>query len=99
VSVQAGQAHCPIATQPVGDDLPRLVSETGQQALEEALGSRGLPPLLDQDVEHDAVLVHRAPEIVQDAIDPWKHLIKMPGITRLRPVSPQLPGQIIPPSI
>ena len=50
-----------VAAQAVGDDLPWLVFQAGQQALEKALGSRGIPPLLDQDVEHDTVLVHRAP--------------------------------------
>ena len=83
-----------VAAQPVGDDLPRPVREAGQQALEEALGSRGIPPILDQDVEHDAMLIDRAPEVVQDAIDPQLNLIKVPDIARLWPAPPQLPGKV-----
>jgi hypothetical protein len=77
----------------IGDVLPRLVSEAGQQALEEALRCRGIPPPLDQDVEHAAVLVRRTPGIVPDAIDAQKHLIEVPGVARLRPPPPQLPGE------
>jgi hypothetical protein len=64
-----------VAAQAIGDNLPRLVPQPGQQALEEAFGGRGIPPVLDEEAEHHAVLVHRAPEIVQNAIDPQVNLI------------------------
>ena len=56
-----------IAAQTVRDEASRLVFQPMQQALEEALGSRAVPPLLHQDVQHDAMLVHRPPQIVQHA--------------------------------
>ena len=65
----------PVAPQPIRDDAPRLVLEPGQQALEEALGGRGIPPVLHQDVQHHAVLVHRAPEVMELATDADEDLI------------------------
>ena len=50
-----------IAAQTIGDEASRLVSQPMQQALEEALGGCAVSSILHQDVEHDPVLVHRAP--------------------------------------
>ena len=36
------------------------------------------PEVLKQDVEHEAVLVHRPPQPVSDAIDARTHLVQMP---------------------
>jgi hypothetical protein len=47
-----------------------LVPEPGEQAFKEPLRSTVIPPVLHQDVEHEAVVVHRTPKIVQDAADP-----------------------------
>lgn len=71
-----------VAPQPVGDDASRLVFQAGEQALEEPLRSRGIPAILHEDVEHHTMLVHRAPEIMQYAIDPQVHLVKVPGYSR-----------------
>jgi hypothetical protein len=49
-------------TQAIGHEAPGLVLEASEQALEETLGGSGVPPIPDKDVEHDAVLVDRAPE-------------------------------------
>jgi hypothetical protein len=46
-----------------------LVVQAGQQPLEEAFGRSRVPPALHQDVEHDPVLIHRAPEVVQHTVD------------------------------
>jgi transposase len=59
-----------VAAQAVGDEPTRLVPEPSEQAFEKALRGTGIPPILDQDVEYDTVLVHRAPEIVQLSVDP-----------------------------
>jgi ketosteroid isomerase-like protein len=52
-----------IATQAIGDDAPGLVLQASEQPLEEALRRCDVPAVLDQDVEHDAVLIDRTPEI------------------------------------
>ena len=52
-----------------------LVLQAGEQALEEALRRGRIPAVLDQNIEHHAVLIHRAPEVVQLAVDLQEHLI------------------------
>ena len=39
------------------------------------------------------MLIHRAPEIVQDAIDAQVHFIEVPDVARLRLASAQLAGE------
>ena len=47
-----------IAAQAVGDEASWFVLQPMQQVLEETLGSGAVPPVLHQNVEHDAVLIH-----------------------------------------
>jgi len=47
----------------VGHDHPRGILQAAEQLLDEALGGLRVAPALDEDVEHDAVLIHGAPEI------------------------------------
>jgi hypothetical protein len=79
-----------IATQTVGDEPPR------QQVLEEALGSGAIPPVLHQNVQHDAVLVHRTPQIMQRAADADEHFVEMPGVSWLRPSPTKPSGEVGP---
>ena len=53
-----------VASRLVGHDHPRHILQSLQQSSEETLGSVGITPILNQNVEHDSVLIHRAPEIV-----------------------------------
>src|SRR5215469_16343573 len=69
-----------IAAQTVRDEAPRLVFQPVQQALEETLGSGPVPPLLHQEVQHDAMLIHRSQQIVQHAPDADEHLVEVPGV-------------------
>src|SRR5579859_3993600 len=62
--------------------------------LEETLGSCAVPPILHQNVQHHAVLIHRAPQIVQHAADTDEHLIKMPGVAGLRSSPTQPRGEV-----
>jgi hypothetical protein len=64
-----------VAAQPIRHDAAGLVLQASEQALEEPLGGRGISPILDQNVEYDAVLIHRAPEVEQLAVDPQVDLI------------------------
>jgi hypothetical protein len=83
-----------VALQPISHQPTWLVSEAYEQALEEPLGCTPVPSTLNQDVQHHAVLVHRAPEIVEHAIDAQKHLTEVPGVARLRPAPSQLSGEL-----
>jgi hypothetical protein len=83
-----------ITAQAVRDEAPRLVFRPAQQALEETLGSGPVPPLLHQDVQHDAMLIHRSPQIVQYAPDADEHLVEVPGVSRLRSAPAQPAGKV-----
>src|SRR6188474_1490784 len=67
-----------IALELIGHDHARHILQALQQLLEEALGGFAIAPALHQDVEHDAVLIHRTPEIMQLALDAHEHLIHVP---------------------
>jgi hypothetical protein len=67
-----------VALELVGHDHPRRILQALQQPSEEALGGIGISPILDKDVEHDAVLVDGTPEIVLNALDPDEHLVEVP---------------------
>ena len=87
-------ALCPaVALQPLGEQPAWLVSEACEQAPEEPPGCTPVPSILNQDVQHRAVLVHRAPERVEHALDAQKHRIEVPGVARLRPAPAQLSGE------
>jgi hypothetical protein len=58
-----------IAPQLVGHNHPRLILHTLQQPLEEALRRLGIAPGLNQDIEHNAILIDGAPEILLHALD------------------------------
>jgi hypothetical protein len=53
-----------IAAQFVGDEHARNILQTLQQPLEEALRLPDIAVALHQDIEHDAILIDGAPDIV-----------------------------------
>ena len=73
-----------IAAQAVGDQATRLVFQTLQQMLEETRGSCAVPTVLHEDVEHDAMLIHRPLQIMQHTADADEHLVQVPCVARLR---------------
>jgi len=80
-----------IAAQFVGDEDTRRILQAFQQALEKALCRPCIAAALHQDIQHDAVLIDGAPEVVPHTLDPNEHLIEVPLVTR--PGSP--PAKII----
>jgi len=64
-----------VAAQFVRHDHTGNVLQALQQLLEEALGCLRVAPTLHQDVEHGAVLVDRALQIVQFATEADEYLI------------------------
>jgi hypothetical protein len=58
-----------VAPQLVSHNHPRLIMQALQQPLEEARGSLAITPGLNEDVEHNAMLIHGAPEIMLLALD------------------------------
>ena len=78
-----------IAGQFVRHDGAGYVPQPFQQLPEEALRRFGIPAALHQDVEHGAVLVDGAPEVMPFAADAEEHLIEMPFVPGSRPPSAQ----------
>jgi hypothetical protein len=64
-----------VASQLVRHDHARHILKALQQPSKEALRGFGVSPWLNQDVEHNAVLIHGTPKIVLNALDPDEHLI------------------------
>ena len=67
-----------IVPQLVGHEHARHILQTLQQSLEKALRGVGIAPRLNENVEHDAILVDGAPEIVLHALDPDEDFIHVP---------------------
>jgi hypothetical protein len=82
-----------VAFQLVSHDHPRHILQTLQQSSEETLGSVGITPLLNQNVEQDADLIHRAPEIVLHALDSDEDLIEVPLVPGPWPAMAQAAGK------
>jgi hypothetical protein len=82
-----------VAPQLVGYDHPRHVLQTLQQSLEEPLCSVRIAPGLNQDIEHNAILIDGAPEIMLHTLDPKEHLVQVPLISWSRPAATQVIGE------
>src|ERR1700692_574317 len=83
-----------VASQLIGHDHARHVLKVFQQPSKETFGCFGIPPRLNEDVEHDAVLIHGAPKIVLRALDPDEHLIiKVPLVTGPRTMAARAAGK------
>src|ERR1700681_1533864 len=67
-----------IALKFIGHDHARLVIQALQQSSEKPFGSLAISPSLNKEVEHDAVLIHGAPQIMLHAQDPDEHLAHLP---------------------
>ena len=74
----------PIAPELVGDDHSRRILLARQQTLEEPLGCFRIPSVLHEDVEDYAALIHGAPQVMLNTLDPDEHLIEVPLVSRPR---------------
>jgi hypothetical protein len=80
--------------QTVGDQALRFILQALQQAPEEALGGSPIASLLHQDIQHDPVLIHGTPEVMQHAPDPDEDFIEVPIIPRPRSAPAQPFGKL-----
>ena len=69
-----------VASQLISHDHARDILEALQQPSKEVLRGFSASPWLNQDVEHNAVLIHGTPKIVLHALDPDEHLVRMPFV-------------------
>jgi len=84
-----------VASQLVGHDHSRYISKTLQQSPKETFGGPSIPPWLNEDVEHDTVLIHGTPQIMLYALDANEHLVHIPLIPRLWPAAAQAVGETL----
>jgi len=84
-----------VAPQLIGHDHPRHILQTFKELPEEAFGGSGIAPVLNEDVEHNAILIHGTPEIVLHALDPDEDLVQMPFVAGLRPAAAQTVGEAL----
>src|SRR5580704_4042982 len=78
-----------VALKFIGHDHARHVIKALQQPSEKPFGRRAVSPWLNEDVEHDAVLIHGTPQIMLHAPDPDEHLIHVPLVARSWPAASQ----------
>ncbi len=67
-----------VALKFIGHDHARHVIQALQQPSEKPFGRLAISPWLNEDVEHDAVLIDGTPQIMLHALDPDEHLIDVP---------------------
>src|SRR5215210_1410631 len=84
-----------VARQLVRDHDTRDPALLFQQLAQQALGGPLVPPLLDENVEHNPILVDRPPEPVLLAADHQAHLIEVPFIARTGQPTPDLVGEAL----
>ncbi len=65
------------------------------QFAHQALRCRRIAPALHQHIKHVSLLVHRLPHVVGLSIDREEDLIQVPFISRARPSSAQLIGELL----
>src|SRR4051794_3145871 len=66
-----------------------------QQLAEQALGGPLVPPLLNQNVEHNPILIDSPPEPVLLAGDHQAHFVEVPFIARTGQPTPDLVGEAL----
>jgi len=84
-----------VASQLIGHDHPRHILQALQQSAKEALGGFGIPPLLNENVEYDTILIHGAPEVVLHPLDTNEHLVHVPLVPRSWPAAAQTVGEAL----
>ena len=78
-----------MAPQLLGHDHPRYILQTLQKLFEEALQGVGIATGLNEDVEHNALLIDGTPEIVLHASDSDEDLVHVPLVPWPRPATAQ----------
>jgi hypothetical protein len=84
-----------VASQLIGYDHPRHILKAFQQPSKEPFGGFVIPSRLNEDVEHEAVLIHSTPTIVLRTLYPDEHLIKIPLVTGPRTTAAQAVGKAL----
>jgi hypothetical protein len=82
-----------VAAQLIGHDHARHILKAFQRPSKESFGGFGTPPRLNEDVEHDAALIHGTPKIALHSLNPDEHLVHVPLVAGPRPAAAQAVGK------
>jgi len=85
-----------VAGELVGDDHPGHLPRALEPSAEELLGGHRVSARLDQNVEHVAVLVDRAPQVPLCVVDLDEHRIEVPFVARPQTTTAQLVRVLLP---
>ena len=81
-----------VTTELVGDQPARDTALAFQQLPEEPYRGATISTRLHEDVQHVAVLIHRAPEILLAAVERDEEFVEMPRVALLTAPAPQRLG-------
>jgi len=76
-----------IAPQLIGHDHPWCILQTLQKSPEEAFGRLAIAPILNKNIEDNAMLIDGTPEIVLYPLDSNKHFVHVPLVSRPWPLA------------
>src|ERR1700761_8612335 len=78
-----------VAAQLVGHNHPWFIPQALQQPLEEALRRLRIATGLNEDVEHNTILVDGTPEIMLHALNADEHFVEVPLVAGAWPATSQ----------
>jgi hypothetical protein len=81
-----------VAGELVGDNYPRRTASCCEDAAQERHGSLLIPPLLDQNVQHEPILIDCPPQPVLLSSDLQLHLVNVPLVGWPKPPAAQVLG-------
>ncbi len=84
-----------VTLQFIGYDHAGFVLQTLQKPLEESFGGLRIPPRLNENVEHDTILVYGPPEVVLYSLDANEHLVHIPLVPRRWPAAAHAGGETL----
>jgi hypothetical protein len=87
---QALSAGSPITAKLIGHQQAGYILQPFQQLAKEAFCGVFVPPLLHENIQDLAILVHSPPQIVALPTNRDKYLIEMPGVAKPPPSMPKL---------
>ena len=79
--------RCVVAPQLISHNRPWRILQTLQKSPEEAFGRLAIAPILNKNIEDNAMLIDGTPEIVLYPLDSNKHFVHMPLVSRPWPLA------------
>ena len=85
---------CGVTLEFIGHHHPRCPALSFHQLAQQSFSRFLVPPALHQDIEHEAISIHRAPEVMVLAGDGEDDLVEMPLVAPARFTATQVVGDV-----